>query len=399
MPLIPVINRIERRGVYINKAGFSSAIEESAKRLDTLEGAMREISGYGNDFNPRSTKQLQHILFESLELEIIRKTKTGASTDIDVLLELRGQHPFVEHLIEYRSLAKFKGTYLDGVAGKEDKGLMNKIREDGRIHTQYLIFGTTTGRLSSRGPNLQNIPRGPAIRRLFIARPGYKFIIGDFERGELYAAALLSGDVNLKRILKMQDVHREFAARMLHKPAQDVTSEERVLSKTVVFGILYGRGPMSIARALNITYKEALQHIIAFFDAFPQLEAWVKRTHAFCKEKGFVRSLFGRRRHLYGIFSVTGYAYGEILRQSQNQPVQGSLADHGHLATIEIDNEFLKRNLPAGIVLLVHDEMVIEAREDVVEEAKQIIKEAFERDRKGLSVPVELLVGDSWAIK
>lgn len=399
MPLIPVINRIERRGVHINKDGFAKAIEESGKRLDFLESSMREISGYGELFNPRSNKQIQHVLFDSLDLEVIKRTKTGPSTDVHVLEELKGRHVFVDYLMEHRKLAKFKGTYLDGTAGKEDKGLINRIRADGRIHTQYLIFGTTTGRLSSRHPNLQNIPRGPAIRDLFIARPGYKLIVGDFERGELYAAARMSGDIALKRVLKKEDVHREFAAKMLHKSPEEITYEERVSAKTVVFGILYGRGAASIARQLNVPYREALKLIIEFFDAFPQLEAWVKRTHEYCKAKGFVRSLFGRRRHLYGIFSVTGYKYGEILRQAQNMPVQGTLADIGHLATIEIDHEFLDRDLPAGFVLLVHDEMVVEAREDVVEEAKQIIRDAFERDRKGVSIPVELLVGDAWSIK
>lgn len=399
MPLIDVILRVERRGVYVDREGFAKADVKAGEELTQLSIQMLQYSGMGEDFNPNSTKQLQKILFDVLKLPKGRKTKTGYSTDDKVLEQLDGQHKFIELLRRYRTIAKFKGTYLDGTKVGKQAGLIRRICEDGRIHTSYKIPGTGTGRLSSSDPNLQNIPRGEIFRPLFIAAPGYKLVIADFERGELYCAAHLSRDVQLKRAL-LHDVHRLLAAKMFNKRPEDVTKEERIAAKTVIFGIQYGRGPDSIAKQLKISRREAIKYIIQFFDSYPQLEAWIKRQHAQVERYGFVRSLFGRKRHLYGIFSVQdSYLRGEILRQAQNMPVQGTLADIGHLATIDLDKCIQEEKLDAGIVLLVHDEIVVETREDLVPRITDLIKECFEKRRKNLRIPVEILVGDKWSAK
>ena len=399
VPMISVINRIERRGVYVDRNGFEKADAEAGKELNHLRNEMLAYSGMGEDFNPNSTQQIQKILFEALKLAPGRKIKTGYSTDDKVLEQLEGQHKFVDLLRLYRKVAKFKGTYLDGTKEGKEAGLMRRIGPDGRIHTSYKIPGTGTGRLSSSDPNLQNVPRGDTFRPLFKAAPGYKFVIADFERGELYAAAHLSRDSQLKKALQ-QDVHKLLAAKMFNKRPEDVTKEERIDAKTVIFGIQYGRGPDSIAKQLKISRHEAVKYIVQFFDSYPQLEAWIKRQHEQTKRYGFVRDLFGRKRHLYGIFSVQNtYVFGEMLRQAQNMPVQGSLADAGHLATIEFDNRLQEENLDAGLVLLIHDEIVVESREDLVPQVSTLIKDCFEKPRKGLQIPVEILVGDNWGAK
>lgn len=401
VPLIDVILEIERRGVYVDRDGFEAAAIEAGEELDRLTEEMRTHSGMGDDFNPNSTKQLQDILFNTLILTPVRETKTGYSTDVKTLEALEGQHEFVDLLQTYRKLAKFKGTYLDGTRDGKEAGLIRRIREDGRIHTSYKIHGTGTGRLSSAAPNLQNIPRGALIRALFKAAPGCKFVIADFERGEMFTSAHLSRDVQLQRALR-EDIHRALAARMYNKKREDVTKEERVAAKTVIFGIQYGRGPDSLAKQLKISRAEAIRYIVAFFDSYTQLEAWIKRQHDHVRRYGFVRNLFGRKRHLYGIFSVqNSYTRGEILRQAQNSPVQGSLADAGHLATIELVKRLKEdfSDVDIGVVLLVHDEIVLEVPEAYVEPVKALLKEVFEKPRKGLQIPVEILVGDNWSAK
>lgn len=407
IPMISTIVGIERRGVYVNMGGFEKASEVAGVGLSTLREQMVPFTGMGEDFNPNSTKQLQKILFEILKLKPQRKTKTGFSTDDSTLESLEGSHDFISLLQQYRKLAKFKGVYLDGTKEGKEAGLMRQIRPDGRIHTSYKIAGTGTGRLSSGNPNLQNIIRTKEFRALFCAAPGYKFVIADFERGELYVAAHLSNDFRLKKILQNEDVHLKLAMKIYNKKAEDVTKEDRIAAKTIVFGILYGRGPDSIAKQLKISRIEAIKYILTFFQDYPQLEHWITSTHDHVKRYGFVRNLFGRKRHLYGIFSVkNGFIYGEILRQSQNTPIQGTLADSGHLATIkfmqmlkEAPKELNDVNFDAGIVLLVHDEIVVEVREKYVDYVSKKLKEVFEETRNGLKVPVDILVGDDWSIK
>jgi len=400
LPMIDVIAKIEKRGVSVNRYGFEKAAEEAGIELAGLTESMSKYSGMGDDFNPNSGKQIGKILFETLGLKPGKKTKTGYSTDVKVLESLRYEHEFVELLMQYRKVAKFKSTYLDGTKEGKEAGLIRMIRDDGRIHTSYKIHGTSTGRLASANPNCQNIPRGNFMRSLFVAAPGFSFVIGDFERGELYSAAHLSRDIQLMHVLRTEDVHATMASKMFKKPIDQITKEERIMAKTIIFGILFGRGPTSIAKQLNISYRDAIKYIIAFFDGCPQLEQWIKRTHDHARRYGYVRNLFGRVRHLYGLLSVTNsYLIGEMLRQAQNMPVQGSLADAGHLATIEFTHRLVKEYPESGIVLLVHDELVVETLNKDIEGVGILMKEIFEKPRKGLQIPLEVLTGPNWSAK
>src|SRR6266568_1798270 len=333
VPLIAVLVEMEWRGVLIDLERLGEISRQFAKELAELERAI--YGAAGTEFNINSTPQLRHVLFEKHQLPVLKKTKTGASTDYDVLEQLAAMgHEVPRLLIEYRELSKLKSTYVDALPG-----FINP--RTGRIHTSYNQAGAATGRLSSSEPNLQNIPvrtpRGEAIRRAFVAAPGWLLLTADYSQIELRLLAHLSGDPAFVRAFaEGGDIHRQTAAIIFDVPQEQVTPEMRARAKTINFATIYGQGPFALARQLGITQEEAKQFIAEYFARFAGVRGWLDRTVAEARERGYVETLFGRRRYIPELkdrnFNIR--AFGE--RTATNSPLQGSAADLIKVAMIRI---------------------------------------------------------------
>ncbi|MFN2326477.1 MAG: DNA polymerase I [Gemmatimonadales bacterium] len=394
MPLVEVLVEMEWTGIGIDRALFTRLAQELNSDLDRLE---REIYHAADEsFNLNSPKQLGVVLFEKLGLPVLKKTKTGPSTDADVLEQLADQgHEVPRLLLEYRELQKLRSTYVEVLPGKIH-------RTTGRIHTSFNQTGAATGRLSSTDPNLQNIPirtaRGEAIRRGFVPGPGRRFVVADYSQIELRLMAHLSGDPAFVAAFQAgEDIHRQTAALIFGVAPGEVSGEMRARAKTINFGTIYGQGPFALARQLGISQEEAKAFITAYFERFAGVRAFLDLQVALAKERGYVETLFKRRRYIPEVrdknFNIR--AFGE--RQAQNAPLQGSAADLIKIAMIRIHHALRTQHPDAHLLLQVHDELVLEAPTAEAEAVAALVKGHMEAATT-LTVPlvVEVGVGENW---
>lgn len=395
LPLVEVLAAMEQNGVYVNRAHLAEKTEEVAGRLQKIEAAIYEMAGH--DFNLNSPKQLGVVLFEELGLPVRKKTKTGYSTNAEVLESLRLEHPIIEQILAYRLWSKLKSTYLDGIAGL--------IRTDtGRVHTNFNQTVTATGRLSSSDPNLQNIPvrteEGRMIRALFEPGEGYDYLLSaDYSQIELRLLAHMSGDENFIDAFKRgQDIHARTAAEVFGIPLEEVTPDLRRHAKAVNFGIVYGISDFGLARNLHISRKEAGDYISRYFTRYPGVRAFMDKVVAEAHETGYVTTMFGRRRELPAIKSRNFNQRMLAERMAMNTPIQGTAADVIKLAMIAAYRKLREAGLKSRILLQVHDELVLEVKESELETVKAILHEAMEHV-VSLSVPLSIDVhwGRNWA--
>ena len=389
MPLMPVLVDMESRGVCIDLTRLGEISRAFAGELTALERAIYRAAG--TDFNINSTPQLRHVLFEKHQLPILKKTKTGPSTDYEVLEQLAAMgHEVPRLLIEYRELSKLKSTYVDALPGFIDP-------QTGRIHTSFNQTGAATGRLSSSDPNLQNIPvrtpRGEAIRRAFVAPPGAMLLTADYSQIELRLLAHLSRDPAFVEAFEQGgDIHRQTAAIIFDVAQDQVTADMRARAKTINFATIYGQGAFALARQLGITQDDAKRFIEQYFARFAGVRAWLDRTVAEAREKGYVETLFGRRRYIPELkdknYNIR--AFGE--RTATNSPLQGSAADLIKIAMIRIAGALKEQGLASRMILQVHDELVVEVPRGEEEVATELVKRHMER-AADLRVPLVVSVG------
>ena len=394
VPLVPVLSRIERRGVLISRELLVQQSSELGKRLLELEGEAHELAG--QPFNLSSPKQLGDILFDKLQLPVIKKTPKGApSTAEDVLAELALDYPLPQRLLEYRSLSKLKSTYTDKLPE-----MINAAT--GRVHTSYHQAVAATGRLSSNDPNLQNIPirtqEGRRIRQAFIAPAGYKILAADYSQIELRIMAHLSADAGLlKAFTEGRDVHTATAAEVFEVPLESVSGEQRRKAKAINFGLIYGMSAFGLAKQLHLGRQEAQQYIDRYFERYPGVADYMDRTRAVAREQGYVETLFGRRLYLPDINARNKMHAQAAERTAINAPMQGTAADIIKRAMLAVDDWLQQGKTDAHMIMQVHDELVFEVREGDVEPVREhicrLMSEAAE-----LSVPllVEAGVGDNW---
>ena len=395
LPLVEVLAAMEQNGVYVNRAHLAEKTEEVADRLQTIEQSIYEMAGH--TFNLNSPKQLGTVLFEELNLPVRKKTKTGYSTNAEVLESLRLEHPIVEQILAYRLWSKLKSTYLDGITGL--------IRTDtGRVHTSFNQTVTATGRLSSSDPNLQNIPvrteEGRMIRALFEPGEGYDYLLSaDYSQIELRLLAHMSGDENFIDAFKRgQDIHARTAAEVFGIPLEEVTPELRRHAKAVNFGIVYGISDFGLARNLHISRKEAGDYISRYFERYPGVRAFMDKVVAEAHETGYVTTMFGRRRELPAIKSHNFNQRMLAERMAMNTPIQGTAPDVIKLAMIAAYHRLKEAGVKSRILLQVHDELVLEVVESELDVVQAILRESMEQVVE-LSVPliIDIHWGRNWA--
>lgn len=388
MPLLPVLFRMERAGIKIDTGIFAQLSAELDEGTKAIERKVANIAG--GDFNINSPKQLAFLLFEKLGLTPVKKTKTGYSTDVEVLEQLRDTHEIPALILEYRTLAKLKSTYVDVLPGLIDP-------RDGRLHTTFNSIQAGTGRLSSSDPNLQNIPvrtpLGQRIRCGFIPEPGCLFVGADYSQVELRLLAHLSGDATLVRGFREgEDIHQSTAMSVFNVKAADVTPELRRRAKVINFGILYGMSPYGLSRELGIAPKEAKPLIDGYFERFPGVREYLEEVKVRARRDGYVTTIFGRRRYIRDIVSQNRVMRDAADRMAVNAPIQGSAADIIKIAMIRADRAFRTRGMKARLLLQVHDELLAEAPKEEAAEARSILVETMEGAVK-LSVPLTVTAG------
>ena len=392
MPLSKVLFDMERLGVLVDKDELIRYGESLVEGIDRLQRAVYDAAG--EEFNLNSPKQLGEILFEKMQLPGGKKTKSGYSTAADVLEKLAEEYPIVSDILEYRTLAKLKSTYADG--------LLQCIAEDGRIHTTFQQTITATGRISSTEPNLQNIPMrmelGRRIRKAFVPKEGYVFMDADYSQIELRLLAHMSGDEQLIEAYKQDaDIHRITASKVFHTPLSEVTDLQRRNAKAVNFGIVYGISSFGLSQDLSINRKEAEGYIKAYFEQYPKVKEFLDTTVADAEKDGYVTTMFGRRRPLPEILSSNFMQRSFGKRVAMNAPIQGSAADIMKIAMIRVWNELKKQNLESKILIQVHDELLLEVKEDEVDKVRSILVEGM-KNAADLLVDMEVDVhcGKDW---
>ena len=400
-PLIPIVDAMNARGIKIDKKNLEKLSLEYHKELARLEEAIWRAAG--EEFNINSPKVLGGILFEKLGLagKNQKKTPTGAlSTKESELEKLKDKHPIVKMILEYRELAKLLSTYIDAIPPLLDK--------DSRLHSTFLQAGTTTGRMASNSPNLQNIPNktalGRAIRHAFVAEKGFRLVSFDYSQIELRIAAILSKDKKLIEIFKSgTDVHAGVAARIFKVEEKDVDKGMRIKAKTINFGILYGMGVNALKTNLGVDRKEAQEFYNEYFKTFHGLSNYLDRVKAEAERRGYTETMFGRRRYFSGFRSPLPYVKAQAERMAINAPIQGTQADLTKLAMKQID-DFIKKNKyeeDVRLLLQVHDELVYEVKDSLVgkvaPEIRKIMEKAFpEKETLGVPITVEAQMGDNW---
>ena len=392
MPLSFVLHRMEEEGVSVKKEALKKYGDDLSVRIEKLENSVYEQAGV--QFNLNSPKQLGEILFEKMQIPGGKKTKTGYSTAADVLEKLAPEYPIVSDILEYRTLAKLKSTYADGLA--------TCIKEDGRIHTTFNQTITATGRISSTEPNLQNIPMrlelGRKIRKVFVPRKDYIFVDADYSQIELRLLAHMSCDDMLIEAYKIDsDIHRITASNVFHIPMNEVTDLQRRNAKAVNFGIVYGISSFGLSQDLSISRKEAADYIKKYFETYPGVKIYLDKLVADGKEHGFVSTLFGRKRPIPELSSSNFMqrSFGE--RVAMNSPLQGTAADIMKIAMIRVFERMEREQLKSKMILQVHDEILIEASLDEEEKVKKILEEEM-KGAANLAVVLEIDVhsGTDW---
>jgi len=401
LPLIPIIHRMEERGIKVDKALLVELSKTYGAELASLEKRIWKEAGM--EFNIASPKQLGEVLFDKLGLKVKNAKKTGGgarSTRESELEKMRDMHPMVPMLFEYRELSKLLGTYIDAVPSLLDS--------NDRLHTHFIQTGTTTGRMSSENPNMQNIPikseLGKVIRTAFVAEKGFKLAAFDYSQIELRIAAFLSGDEKLISIFKEgKDVHTSVAASVFKVKPEEVTPEMRRRAKVINFGIIYGMGVLALKQNLGTSREEAQNFLNDYFATFSTLAAYLDHIKAETARKGYTETFFGRRRYFEGIKSKIPYVRASAERMAINAPIQGTEADIIKLAMIKVDEYLRREKLEDDVfpLLQVHDELVYEIREDIAEkvskEIEKIMRSVMDlKDTKGVELASHASIGNNW---
>ena len=393
LPLCQVLAEMERAGFLVDRKALADFGESLTAGIDALQRGIWELAGH--EFNINSPKQLGEVLFDELMLPAGKKTKTGWSTNADILEKLIGKHPIIGDILEYRMLTKLKSTYADG--------LLKVISTDGRIHTNFRMTVTATGRLSSTEPNLQNIPvrreLGAQIRRMFVAAPGCVLVDADYSQIELRLLAHISGDETMQNAFKSgEDIHAVTASQVFGLPLAEVTPAQRSSAKAVIFGIVYGISAFSLAQDIKVSPAEARAYIDAYMQKYHGVREYMDRVIAEAKERGYVETLFGRRRPVPELkaSNFNTRSFGE--RVARNMPIQGTAADIIKLAMVNVRRRLRAEGLEARLILQVHDELIAECPEREAERVAALLEEEMER-AVTLSVPLtaEAHSGHSWA--
>lgn len=396
LPLVGVLSRVERNGVLLDTTLLAEQSRDLGVRMDELKKEAYELAG--EEFNLGSPKQLQQIFFEKLKLPVIRKTPKGQpSTAEPVLQELAHDYPLPKVIMEYRGLTKLKSTYTDQLPKQVNKST-------GRVHTSYHQAVAATGRLSSKDPNLQNIPirteEGRRVRKAFIAAPGYQLVASDYSQIELRIMAHLSRDEGLLKAFKDKlDVHTATASEVFGTPIEEVKDFQRRSAKAINFGLIYGMSAFGLARQLAIPRGDAQDYIDLYFERYPGVRVYMDRVREDAAAKGYVETIFGRRLYLPDITASNFQRRQGAERAAINAPMQGSAADIIKLAMIDVDDWLVTTGIDAKMIMQVHDELVLEVREDLVPEVTKVLDEKMSSAAE-LDVPlvVETGVGKNWEV-
>jgi len=394
LPLIPVLDDMEREGILIDRAYLAKLSKEMSTDKKALEVKMQKVTGL--DFNPASPIQLADVLFNKLNLPIkgIKKSKNGFSTAASELEKLAGLHPIIKLIEDYREVSKLLSTYVEPLPTMADK--------DGRIHTTYDQAVAATGRLSSNDPNLQNIPirseLGRKIRAAFIAKPGYLLLSCDYSQIELRLVAFLAKDKNMLEAFRQGlDIHTATAAKIWDTKLEDVTKEQRNIAKAINFGLIFGQGPQGLSQTAGISFADAKDFIAKYFEVYSGIKEYMTQTKALAHSLGYVETFFGRKRYLPEIDSQMHMVRAQAERMAINMPVQGTEADLIKLAMIRLYDELPKRFKDARMLLQVHDELVFEVPEKEVHKVAAFVKDLMEHDQKfDVPIVVETKFGESW---
>ncbi|GHU94122.1 DNA polymerase I [Spirochaetia bacterium] len=392
MPLLPILAEMEGLGIKIEPKVLKDYGVELTKELEQIQGKIYKMVGH--EFNIASTKQLQEVLFTERKLKPGKKTKTGYSTDVAVLEELAREDPVPALILRHRTLAKLKSTYVDTLADQAD--------QNGRLHTNFVQTGTATGRLSSREPNLQNIPirdeDGRRIREAFIARPGCVLISADYSQIELVVLAHLSEDENLLAAFTGgKDVHARTAALIFGIDEKDVQADQRRIAKTINFGVMYGMSAFRLANELNITRIDAAAFIEAYFKTYSGIRKYIEELIAKTEKLGYASTIFGRRRYIQAINSRNKTEKAGAERMAVNTPIQGSAADIVKTAMLNLDKALSAAQSPARLLLQVHDELILECPRDAAPDTAKLVQEVMEK-AVTLKIPLRVSVetGKRW---
>ncbi len=393
MPLIPVLVSMEMNGIAVDVGRLRKMSHRLGERLIGLEKDI--YNGVGHQFNINSSQQLSAVLFEELKLPPARKTKSGYSTDASVLEGLRGVHPVIEYILDYRQLAKLKSTYVDALPA-----LVNP--ETGRVHTSFNQTRTATGRLSSNEPNLQNIPVrgevGREIRQAFIAPSGSYLLAGDYSQIDLRALAHLSRDAGLLRAFSRdEDIHTATASQLFGVGASGVTPDMRRLAKTVNFGVIYGMSDYGLEQATELSRQEAAQFITSYFEKYPGVKDYLESTKMQARERGYVQTLLGRKRFIPEINSSNRQVREAAERMAINMPVQGTSADIIKVAMVNLYREMVKHRLKSKMLLQVHDELIFEIPSEEMDIMRRLVPQVMST-AVALDVPlkVDIKAGSNW---
>ena len=383
MPTVEVLAEMQWNGMYVDLQELEEYGQKLKDRLEILTQEIYELAG--EEFNINSTKQLGEILFEKLKLTVVKKTKSGYSTDVDVLEKLKDEHPVIEKILEYRQLMKLNSTYVEGM-----KPYINPKTK--RIHSFFHQTITATGRISSTEPNLQNIPTrfelGKQLRKVFKPADGYLYIDADYSQIELRVLAHVSNDEHMvQAFINGEDIHRQAASKVFNTPIDEVTKEQRSNAKAVNFGIVYGISDFGLGEQLHISRKKAKQYIEQYLEQYSGIKQFMDDVVENAKEKGYVETQFKRRRYIPELKSSNYMVRQFGQRAAMNTPIQGTAADIMKIAMINVLKELKTRNMKSKIVLQVHDEMMIEAELSEVDEVKELIKKCMESACK-LNVPL-----------
>lgn len=392
MPLIYSLAKMENTGVRVDEERLKKYADTLLGKIAKLEESITKKAG--ESFNINSPKQLGEILFEKLKLSGGKKTKTGYSTAADVLEKLAPEHEIIRDILEYRQLTKLNSTYATGLAGY--------IREDGRIHGTFNQTITATGRISSTDPNLQNIPvrteMGSKIRDIFVPKEGYVFVDADYSQIELRVLASLSGDEKLiESYHSAADIHAATASQVFHVPLEEVTPELRRNAKAVNFGVVYGISAFGLSEDLSISRKEALDYINNYFKIYGGVKTFLDKQVADAKEKGYVKTMFGRIRPIPEIKSSNFMTRSFGDRVAMNSPIQGSAADIMKISMLKVDEALEKSGFDARIVLQIHDELLVEVKEEEAAKVSELVEKAM-KEAVSLKVPLEVdaHIGKTW---
>ncbi|MBQ3145173.1 MAG: DNA polymerase I [Clostridia bacterium] len=392
MPLVEVLASMQYEGIYIDKNELIEFGKELQVKINILTKEIYELTG--EEFNINSTKQLGEVLFEKLGLTAIKKTKIGYSTDVDVLEKIKNEHPVIEKILEYRQIQKLNSTYVES--------LIPYIDETSRIHSKFHQTVTTTGRISSTDPNLQNIPTrmelGKKLRRVFKPKEGCLFVDADYSQIELRVLAHISEDINMiEAFNNNEDIHAQAASKVFNTPIQEVTKEQRSNAKAVNFGIVYGISDFGLGEQLGVSRKKAKEYIEQYLEKYNGIKEFMTNIVEETKQKGYVETLYHRRRYIPELKSNNYMVRQFGGRVAMNTPIQGTAADIMKIAMINVYNRLKENNLKSKILVQVHDELLIETYSEEKEQVKEILKTEME-NVINLKVPLlaEIEEGDTW---